>query len=235
MRKRSDDVREFILANVHSHPSDIAALAAREFGISRQAASRHLRTLVARGAIQASGTGRGVHYELKELEARVYEFNLKTSLAEDKVWAAYVRPVIAPYAGSNSNEILNYGFTEIFNNALDHSEGNNVVVSVLVYPRTITLEIIDDGMGIFKKIQDHFGLDDPRHALLELAKGKVTSDPARHTGEGIFFASRMFDGFYLSSHFLTYVRHGDADWLFENRDTECNGTYVAMEPPKHNE
>ncbi len=36
---------------------------------------------------------------------------------------------------------------------------------------------------------------DERHSVLELSKGKFTTDPSRHTGEGIFFSSRMFDDF----------------------------------------
>jgi len=32
-----------------------------------------------------------------------------------------------------------------------------------------------------------------------LAKGKLTTDPKRHSGEGIFFSSRMFDEFDILS------------------------------------
>ncbi|MGA8555289.1 MAG: STAS-like domain-containing protein, partial [Candidatus Acidiferrales bacterium] len=34
---------------------------------------------------------------------------------------------------------------------------------------------------------------------LELAKGKFTTDPDRHTGEGIFFTSKILDAFDISS------------------------------------
>jgi len=34
----------------------------------------------------------------------------------------------------------------------------------------------DDGIGIFRKIHDELGLLDERHAILELAKGKLTTD-----------------------------------------------------------
>jgi len=40
---------------------------------------------------------------------------------------------------------------------------------------------------------------DERQATLELAKGKFTTDPKRHTGEGIFFTSKMVDAFDISS------------------------------------
>lgn len=228
-RTKSSVIREFILEKIGAHPSDISALVATEFGISRQAASRHVRLLVKSGAIKTSGSGRYVKYELKEILSKWYNFSLKTPLEEDRVWATYVKPIVAPIANVNANDILNYGFTEIFNNVLDHSEGTKVDINISIYASNIKLRIQDDGVGVFKKIQDHFGLEDPRHALLELAKGKLTSDPERHTGEGIFFASRMFDCFILWSNFLSYIRYSDDDWLFEDRKKEWFGTYVTME------
>ena len=38
---------------------------------------------------------------------------------------------------------------------------------------------------------------DKRQALFELSKGKFTTDPSRHSGEGVFFTSRMFDDFEI--------------------------------------
>jgi hypothetical protein len=55
--------------------------------------------------------------------------------------------------------------------------------------------IYDEGEGIFKKIQRELGLLDARHSVLEISKGKLTTDPDNHTGEGVFFSSRMFDDF----------------------------------------
>ena len=73
------------------------------------------------------------------------------------------------------------------------------------------MAIYDDGVGIFKKIQNALSLLDERHAVFELSKGKLTTDPARHTGEGIFFSSRMFDSFDILSggvfsHILLEIR-----------------------------
>jgi len=74
------------------------------------------------------------------------------------------------------------------------------------------------------------GLDDERHAILELSKGKLTTDPARHTGEGIFFTSRMFDRFSLGSgQLFVGCRRGKGDWLLEDRDYTFEGTTVKLE------
>ena len=85
------------------------------------------------------------------------------------------------------------------NNAIDHSDGSLIIVSIKKTATTTEMLISDDGYGIFKKIQDAMGLLDERHSVLELSKGKLTTDPERHTGEGIFFTSRMFDLFDILS------------------------------------
>jgi len=71
-------------------------------------------------------------------------------------------------------------------------------------------------------------LNDPRHAILELAKGKLTTDPEQHSGEGIFFTSRMFDRFIILSKGL-YFSHQDPDddWLMEH-NIDMKGTAVQM-------
>ena len=61
------------------------------------------------------------------------------------------------------------------------------------------IAIIDNGVGIFKKIQRAMKFSNLRYSALELAKGKFTTDPAHHTGEGIFFTSKMLDAFDISS------------------------------------
>ena len=98
------------------------------------------------------------------------------------------------------------------------------------------LRIVDNGIGIFKKIQAGLNLLDERHAVLELAKGKLTTDPSRHTGEGIFFTSRMFDDFYISSS-GTYFSHAfghDEDWILERQMSATGtGTLIFMSLNNH--
>src|SRR5262249_44638626 len=92
------------------------------------------------------------------------------------------------------------------------------------------MTIVDDGEGVFKKIQRELGLHDERQAVLELEKGKLTTDPTRHSGEGIFFTSRMFDKFAILSGTVSFIHvYGQTgDWIFDN-DTAQIGTGVSME------
>ncbi len=92
----------------------------------------------------------------------------------------------------------------------------------------LLLWVIDDGIGIFTKLQRDFNLANKNHAILELAKGKLTSDPTRHSGEGIFFTSRMFDEFAILSEDTAFFGHDNDDWLLPDRQMVTKGTAVNM-------
>jgi hypothetical protein len=96
------------------------------------------------------------------------------------------------------------------------------------------MSVVDDGVGIFRKIQTDLGLLDERHAILELSKGKLTTDPKRHTGEGIFFTSRMFDSFEILSGetFFSHESGKTEDWLLESSRDHA-GTAVFMRLHNH--
>lgn len=110
----------------------------------------------------------------------------------------------------------------MINNVLDHSGAKSFAVAVQRNAASVRISISDKGIGIFEKIKNECNLDDSRHALLELSKGKLTTDRRKHSGEGIFFSSRMFDTFYINSRGLAFLRtkDHDDDWLFEDRVTD---------------
>ncbi|HYM87896.1 MAG TPA: DUF4325 domain-containing protein, partial [Nitrospiraceae bacterium] len=148
---------------------------------------------------------------------------------ENKVWTEFVSPILDGIK-DNVKEICQYGFTEMFNNVIDHSQSQTADLVVIRDALVVRMTIQDHGIGIWKKLQQEFHLDDPRHALMELTKGKVTSDPARHTGEGIFFTSRMFDKYILASDKLTFCRFQEGgEWLSDViSDDSGPGTSVTM-------
>jgi len=149
-------------------------------------------------------------------------------LQEDKVWREHIRPHLGDLA-ENILQICQYGFTEIVNNAIDHSEGAKLTVGLKRTYKVVEMWVVDNGIGIFSKIQKVLNLDDELHAILELSKGKLTTDPKRHTGEGIFFTSRVFDNFSISSNRLHFSHfESDNDWLLENTKEIHNGTAVMM-------
>ena len=130
-------------------------------------------------------------------------------------------------------DICQYGFTEMLNNVIDHSLSDDAIISYTQNYCNVSMRIRDHGVGIFEKIQKDFKLADPRSALLELSKGKITSDKKRHTGEGIFFTSRMFDQFVITSGNLFYLRERieNDEWLIETNDVieDVRGTSIYMQ------
>ncbi len=117
----------------------------------------------------------------------------------------------------------------MLNNAIDHSQGSYAIVSVKKNPVFSEIIITDDGLGIFTRIQKLLKLNDERHAVLELSKGKLTTDPANHTGEGIFFSSRMFDEYAILSGgvYFSHEYNKPEDWIME-RNNPRSGTTVFM-------
>jgi anti-sigma regulatory factor (Ser/Thr protein kinase) len=129
----------------------------------------------------------------------------------------------------NVIKIWQHGFTEMFNNAIDHSQGSLIRVEIRGTAATTEMVVSDDGVGIFRKIQSRLGLLDERHAILELSKGKLTTDPTRHSGEGIFFTSRMFDSFDILSGGVSFSHTSgeENDWIRDNAQS-ATGTTVWM-------
>lgn len=226
-RQKSTDTRNFILENVSAHPKDISALTSKQFRISRPAVLGHINKLIGDGLLEAEGTTRARRYKLKLLADEVFSFDLSPDTEEDKVWRHLVRPILSNIP-ENVLRICEYGMNEMINNAVDHSEGTLARVHVQQSAADVSFLLQDNGIGIFNKIQRDLRLDDPRQAILELSKGKLTTDPSRHTGEGIFFVSRMFDRFIVFSDGLFYSPNeiGDQEILrFRESD---RGTGVDM-------
>lgn len=220
------DLRRSMLAAIAHDGSNVAARLAVQHGVSRQSASAWLARLKTEGVITSSGVGRGVSYRLVTL-AQVQQVYMREGLSEDRVW----RELIAPRLGdlpANVRDIWHYAVTEMVNNAIDHSASERVTVELLRDALNSTVYVADEGEGIFLKIQRALNLYDPREAILELAKGKLTTDPANHTGEGIFFSSKVMDAFDIRSGTLHFMHdEWGADVLLE-RPAEAPGTLVLM-------
>jgi anti-sigma regulatory factor (Ser/Thr protein kinase) len=233
VRTRGEQIRQFIVENVDKHSSDIAALAAKEFTITRQAVNKHLQNLTSEGALTPSGKTRNRTYKLcSQVEFRAaYQFG--QGVNEDLAWNQSVEPFVRSFP-ENIKDIWHYCLTEMFNNAIDHSGGQSVLLQITKTAANTQLLLIDDGVGIFRKIQTAMKLEDERHAILELSKGKLTTDPEKHTGQGIFFTSRLLDSFDIHSGgvYFSHVMGDEEDWILE-RPQYQSGTAVFMKLNNH--
>ncbi len=225
---RSDEIDAALLRAVTAHPRDLIATVASELGLSRARISMQARSLVAGKHLHKQGTTRPV-YSLGSHRRFARDY-ARAGLAEDRVWYDDMLPLLE-HLPRNLLDIAGHGVTEMVNNAIDHSGANVVNVSMECDDRQLSIVVQDAGVGIFRKIARALGLPDQRLALLELAKGKLTTDPQRHSGEGIFFTSRMFDVYRIESGELIFDHDAshDADRLDESEEVE--GTRVVMQIP----
>ncbi len=225
--QKATEVRFFLLESIKGGRLDYIPSATARFGITRQAIHRHLTHLVDHGYLVAEGSTRARRYSLgpKRWYLAIYDAH---SADESTAYRHDFYFVFADLP-KNIEEICHYGFTEIFNNAIDHSEGTEIIVNAERTESHITITIADNGEGIFLRIARLLRLPDPRESLLELSKGKLTTDPANHTGEGIFFTSRAFDKFFIVSGDLafTHVDQDSNDFLL-HREKATAGTHVIM-------
>lgn len=219
-------IRRRTLALIASNGTAIANRLATEFGLSRQVASGYLQGLVRDGLIEAAGSTRARTYRLRTLEEAERTFP-RDGLDEDRVWRELIKPVVGKLP-DNVRNVWHYGATEMINNAIDHSGSKDVRVQVRLNAFDTEVTVVDEGEGIFLKIQKALGLTDPRESILELAKGKLTTAPAYHTGEGIFFTSRVMDLFEIESHHLRFSHQPRADDRIVEHAADTPGTRVRM-------
>lgn len=230
MKRQSNEIKDYILRNIETHPKDISRVTAQHFGASRQAISNHLKRLTQKNLIVSTGNTKAREYKLTTIFEKEFLLPVTKETKEDVIWRDTILPFLKDLP-KNVLEICQFGFTEILNNVIDHSESKDVFLAVTRTAVSTELTVLDSGVGIFNKVQKEFGLSDPRHALLELSKGNLTSMPKRHSGQGVFYTSHMFDYFCILSGLLYYsaTMEGD-DWLIEADDKEedKNGTYIKM-------
>jgi anti-sigma regulatory factor (Ser/Thr protein kinase) len=147
-------------------------------------------------------------------------------LAEDKVYRDIVKDFVRD-APEVAKECFEYAFMEMMNNAIEHSGGTEVTIILFDDNNSIGFAIKDDGVGIFTKVAEALNLDEKRYAIVELAKGKFTTDPKSHSGEGIFFSSKCGDLFALTSDGIRFVAESNSEKL-EQTETAYEGTGVAF-------
>lgn len=186
----------YILEKIERGDKRISASVIDNFKINEATFYKYINELLEEKIIEK--TARGQY----QLSAKKYIYHLKRdngdlnrdTIAYDKCLYKHVKGY-----GSNVEQIWAYTFSEMTNNVMDHSGALNMEVIVEQNHMTTTVWLMDDGIGIFRKIRDFFQLDSIDDAIDELFKGKTTTDPKNHSGEGIFFSSRMMDEFSIFS------------------------------------
>lgn len=182
-------IKQYILEKIANGEQDFARRTIENFGVSKNTVYRYLRELKSANQIVKQGR------EYRLVGARkIIPVNLGEAVSEDSILIRDILPLIRDLP-QNVVDIWQYCFTEMMNNAIDHSAARMAVILFERDAVNTTIVIQDNGIGIFKKISDYYGFESVDDAILELFKGKLTTDRENHSGEGIFFASRTLDLF----------------------------------------
>jgi anti-sigma regulatory factor (Ser/Thr protein kinase) len=233
LRPKSIEIRQFIIDELVRNSAEIARLTAERFGITRQAVGRHLTALVSDGILRAEGEARDRRYVLVDTK-KVWDLSVEENPEGDVVWRELVRPELVSVT-ENVAELCRRGFVEVYDNAIEHAGGTGVLVEIGESAGRVTLSITDNGVGLFEKLRLAFGLEDHLHALIELSKGRLTTDPDHHVGQGIFLAWRAFDQFWIGSGDVMLMHRDEMNYPINLKGLMKFGTRLSMSVRKNSD
>lgn len=212
------DIEALILKELKKRGEIRTAEIVRATGFSRVYINRFLNILESKGKIILIGKANQARY-IRATSARAKlakATNLHThkiienrAISEDLVLDEIKKTTgIFLAVPLNVSRIVEYAFTEILNNAIEHSRSKKIEIEMLRGRKAIEFVISDTGIGIFNNIMKTRGLQNEMEAIQDLLKGKQTTAPETHSGEGIFFTSKAGD-------FLE-IKSGEKKLIFEN-------------------
>ena len=216
----------YLLEKISENSKSLSKVVSDTLSISQNTVHTYLNELLEKGIIHKGKRGQ---YKLVSKNFRYTLRRSKGELDSDiHVYNTCLRDHVAMFP-ENVQDIWSYAFSEMVNNVMDHSEAETLEIAITQnFLRTQVL-IVDNGIGIFEKIKSHFLLSSLDEAICELFKGKLTTDESNHSGEGIFFTSKMMDAFLIVSSGKVFAASRDSnDSIIDDIDEALPGTGVAM-------
>ena len=180
----------------------------KKIGVSRQYVNLVISDLIAEKQVIKLGGTRNAFYVSKEHISKnpeiipsVLKKKYKNELLEEHKILLEIEekfPRIAQLP-ENIKSIFTFAFSEMFNNAIEHSQSKSISIEVSVREKDLSFIVNDSGVGAFRNIMKKKNLKSEIEAIQDLLKGKTTTMPKSHSGEGIFFTSKAGDIFILDS------------------------------------
>jgi len=216
-----------------------AAQLANQFAVSRQYLNRLINELVSTGKLIKVGETRNAYYVIPEyaqqhpdiLPARYIKTYSNTSL-EEHIVLSRIEQEYPPLKKlpENIRSIFTYAFSEMFNNAIEHSQSKKIGIEVATQKKRLLFRVEDYGIGVFRNVMRERGLESEFEAMQDLLKGKTTTVPKSHSGEGIFFTSKVGDKFILDSYgYQLTVDNELPDVFMEKIQKVKKGTRVTFD------
>jgi biotin operon repressor/anti-sigma regulatory factor (Ser/Thr protein kinase) len=234
------NTKEKILRHIETQQSSTGKELTELLGISRQALNKHLKELIENGRVVKDGTTKGVVYRPAtakggvEPARRFAKAYLLKGLEEDKVFQEQATLLnLKSRLGKPAWDTAYYAFTEMLNNAIEHSESEQCSVNTSVDQYRFNFAIRDFGIGIFYSVFSKFDLPNENAAIGELIKGKTTTMRERHAGEGVFFTSKAGDSVSFRSHRTNLTFDNLRRDVFVEEKRFIKGTQVDFSMSRH--
>ncbi|MDD3402448.1 MAG: DUF4325 domain-containing protein [Hespellia sp.] len=199
--EKRESIKRYMLDKIREDDKEYIKKTVENFGISVTTVKRYVKECLDREIICESDVCRCGHaLSSEEIE---FQYDTKSFLSEDRIFFEDIRPLLKKVSKESLN-IWGYAFTEIMNNAIEHSGATQIFCRVKTDALYTEIVITDDGIGIFQKVKEYLqekeGREtDTQDALTELYKGKFTTNKSSHSGEGIFFTSKVLREFAIWS------------------------------------
>lgn len=203
---------KFLMQRIFEEDPDFVDKTMEAFDISRSTVYNYITRLQEQGELER--VGGSMPYRILYQTAR---FTIDTSKekSEDRVFARDIAPLLAdlPF---NAQKIWRYAITAMLNNAMEHARASAIVVVVSKSRLCTIVGVLDNGVGIFRRIQQSYREEmgetlTTAEAASLLYTGKYTTAPDRHAGEGIFFTAHLMDNFAIRSDMQLFTLTDEED------------------------
>ena len=232
-----EQILHFVASNGRIRSKELA----KKFNISRQYATSLLRGWVESGELQKIGSTRNSFYitkeELTKSPDKILNYFHKRfvnrDLEEHKVISEIENRLIGLVSLKKTHEnihsIFYYAFSEMFNNAIEHSISPYIDITVVLDSKRLSFTVNDYGVGVYRNVMKKRKLKSELEAIQDILKGKTTTAPHAHSGEGIFFTSRVADIFILDSFGYQLIFDNIKNDIFFNKPEKTKkGTRVSF-------
>ncbi len=232
------NVKKLILDNLRRNGVVRASDIINSTGYSRTYVNRFFQKLRDEGKIILIGKANQARYvlavenavsEARKQVVSVTRVLQNKNLLEDIVLTGIKNSTgIFMRTSKNIADIVSYAFLEMLNNAIEHSQSKMIKISIEKDAESILFNVVDKGVGIYNNIKKKKHLKYTMEAIQDLLKGKQTTAAEMHSGEGIFFTSKIADVFIIQGSRKKLIFNNLLDDVFIKDIKELKGTKVSF-------
>lgn len=223
--EKKKNIISYLLEKIGQNADNPSKIVSEAFDVNRNTIHKYINKLEEENIIKR--VKRGIYQLVESSENYVFLKSKNEIKNETAIFNITLKNHIDDFSG-NVKEIWEYAFSEMVNNVIDHSGADFLAVVVKRNYLNTTVYISDDGIGIFEKIKNYFNLSSLDDAICELFKGKLTTDKANHSGEGIFFSSKLMDDFAILSDGKVFSADKYDHSIITVDEFPVKGTFVVM-------